>query len=168
MTTPANPPFVLHEHKHQYPDSHRRHKHQPRFPTIPDLRFERSYLKSIQPYVNFHRTGESEVLSHSFVDVEADDEDKDEEKPSPGPSEVIDIQWGHVFWVTTRDQVLSPLLQGTLWAIISFYLTPISVELGRSLHEKRRVIKEGLGVGWLRSWVQNLGLRQPVHDTGKR
>ncbi|KAK7047368.1 hypothetical protein VNI00_006599 [Paramarasmius palmivorus] len=164
----THPPIVFHEPKHQHPEASRRHK-QARFPPIPDLRFERSYLRSIQPYVQFHRVGDEHTsLSHSFVEINVDDDDeKSKKKAEHEPSEIISIQLGHVLWVTARDQVFSPLLQGTVWAIISFYLTPISAELGRSLHQKRNVIREGLGVGWLRGWVQKMGLRQD-NGTGKR
>ncbi|KAJ8081814.1 hypothetical protein PM082_007660 [Marasmius tenuissimus] len=100
-------------------------------PPIPDLRFENSFLSKLHPFVQFRR-------------AEGD-----------GKAEVIEIQWGHVFWVTMRDQVLSPLVQGTLFAILGFYFSPLSSRLGRKLKKSR---KEGLGVGWLRGWIQNLGL----------
>ena len=32
--------------------------------------------------------------------------------------EVVRVQWGRVIWITTRDQVLSPLLQGAVWCVL--------------------------------------------------
>ncbi|KAF8161748.1 hypothetical protein K438DRAFT_1859375, partial [Mycena galopus ATCC 62051] len=42
-----------------------------------------------------------------------------------GPADTLEIQWLDVAWVTTRDQVLSPLAHwGALWAIAGHFLTP--------------------------------------------
>ena len=52
----------------------------------------------------------------------ADDENKEEaggggEEEEVGEAEVITVEWGKVLWITTRDQVISPLLQGALWCV---------------------------------------------------
>lgn len=52
-------------------------RHRPNLPPLPDLRFEQSYLASIQ---------------HAE-------------------------SWQRVLWITVRDQVLLPLVQGTLWTL---------------------------------------------------
>ena len=75
-----------------------------KLPPIPDLRFEYSYLKNIQPFVKIERVARKGQLEHH--------EGEGEEE---SPCEIIEIQWGQVLWVTLRDQVVSPLLQGTLW-----------------------------------------------------
>ncbi|KAF9261670.1 hypothetical protein L218DRAFT_1078475 [Marasmius fiardii PR-910] len=125
MQTHRHHPRIVHDHHdHNFP--------RPLMPPIPDLRYEQSFLKKLQPFVRFSRTADA--------------------------SEVVEIQWGHVFWLTVRDQVLAPLAQGTLLTILAFYFSPISSQFERSLRRRRRVIKEGLGVGWLRGWVQSLGL----------
>ncbi|THH11440.1 hypothetical protein EW145_g670 [Phellinidium pouzarii] len=63
--------------------------------TIPDLRFEQSYLKSIAPYVQTRRISGAGDDSNSV--------------------EVIGVEWRNVMWITVRDQLISPLLQGAIW-----------------------------------------------------
>lgn len=106
------------------------HLHKHKLPVIPDLRFEYSYLRSIRPYVHLERTGEHPVSfqQHSSEDELLAEYEKVEphspsEKPdkettvlqTSGTREVVHVQWQKVLWVTTRDQVISPLLQGVLW-----------------------------------------------------
>ncbi|KAF8069092.1 hypothetical protein FPV67DRAFT_1105488 [Lyophyllum atratum] len=169
----AKPPFVLHQPRHQHPDrteQHEEHPHQARLPVIPDLRFEHSYLRSISRYITVRRRQplervrvEREYHDDGFERVER--EKVEEFKPSTlsnVSSEVIDIQWSRVAWITTRDQVISPLLQGALWALASYFLTPFSAQLGTQIGSFARTrlspSKEGAGVGWLRGWVSGLGL----------
>lgn len=101
---------------------------QAKMPMIPDLRFEYSYLRSIQRYITVHRAPAPKINVH--LDNDADKEEfegvrvgssgQSEQDSQPlalrnHPSEVIAIQWGRVLWVTARDQIISPLLQGALW-----------------------------------------------------
>jgi hypothetical protein len=85
-----------------------------KLPPIPDLRFEYSYLKNIQPYVKIRRVGrkvqEPHVAEGEVVVV-------DEEFPR----EIIEIEWRQILWVTLKDQLISPLLQGTLWWVIGTF-----------------------------------------------
>ena len=81
---------------------------------IPDLRFEQTYLKRVKPYVHVER--------RKRTSKGADDENKEEaggggEEEEVGEAEVITVEWGKVLWITTRDQVISPLLQGALWCV---------------------------------------------------
>ena len=62
-------------------------------PVIPDLRFEYSYLKSISQCIRTRL-------------VNGGDPNKD------GHLEVQSINWRRIAWITTRDQLLSPFLQG--------------------------------------------------------
>lgn len=147
----AAPPVVFHQPKHARPDADDRQHHRgpaARLPVIPDLRFEYSYLRSIQPYVQVERlsAGEGEprptdvelvdqaMLNEAgFVTLDATlglpgketekgfAEGEVTLKPSvqtesvSSPSEIIHLQWKKIVWVTVRDQVISPLLQGALW-----------------------------------------------------
>ncbi|KAF8222363.1 hypothetical protein L208DRAFT_1413555 [Tricholoma matsutake] len=149
----TEPSFVIHRHQHDHtllperPASHPPHP-RPRLP-IRDLRFEYSYIHSIEPYVEFfHGTQGNESLR--------DDEDESGSRKESSTGEVVHIKWGKVAWITVRDQIISPLLQGAFWAIASHFLTPISLQVG---HRVRSFLpsKEGRGVVWLRSWVRSLG-----------
>jgi len=76
-------------------------------------------------------------------------------------SEVITVQWKKLAWVTLKDQVLSPLLQGALWALASYYLRPFSAELGSRVGtfvHGTLPKKEGSAVSWLRGWAKGIGL----------
>ena len=73
-------------------------------PAIPDLRFEQSYLKSIAPYLHT-RTIDGAGSEHEAV-------------------EIVSVQWNKILWITARDQILSPLLQGTLLQVLPYYLLP--------------------------------------------
>ncbi|EJC97676.1 uncharacterized protein FOMMEDRAFT_171602 [Fomitiporia mediterranea MF3/22] len=65
--------------------------------TIPDLRFEQSYLKSIAPYVQTRRVAGSAGGEEC--------------------REAVGVRWKQVLWITTRDQLASPLLQGAVWGV---------------------------------------------------
>jgi len=183
------PPFVLHQPAHIRPegkhDAQHGHPHRAKLPVIPDLRFEYSYLRSIRPYVDIKRIGSSPeaepttvervdkaLMEEGYETLDASlgfhgkeaEEGFGEGKVTvvKGPREVISVQWQKVLWVTMRDQVISPLLQGALWALASYYLTPFSAQVGSRVGTFVREhvpTKEGLGVAWLRNWVQNLGIR---------
>ncbi|KAE9396402.1 hypothetical protein BT96DRAFT_113474 [Gymnopus androsaceus JB14] len=137
---------ALHEYRHEYSRAiQKREHHRPHLPPLPDLRFELTFLRSIRPYVHFYQ-------SSSMA-------------KSTG-QEVIDVEWRHVFWITFRDLILSPFLQGAVWTIVAFYLTPLSARVGHGLVERLpRSRKEGLGVGWLRGWVKGLGLSSSESHT---
>ncbi|KAJ4481334.1 hypothetical protein C8R41DRAFT_475778 [Lentinula lateritia] len=102
------------------------HYHRPHLPPIPDLRFEPSYLRSIQPYIHLrtlkHKSTKKEIPE---AGVKQYDENKSEA--------VIEVEWRHVLWVTARDQILSPLFQGVLWALVGFYVTPYSTRVAHTI-----------------------------------
>lgn len=167
----TNPPLLFHKRGGPIQDFNEEPlHHRPRLPVIPDLRFEYSYLRSIQPYFKVQRvvpgprqdidTGLGE--RYEKVDAHSDKgKDKEGEQLQLVCSETIEVQWGKIIWVTTRDQVISPLLQGALWALASYYLNPFSAQLGSRMGTFVRShvpTKEGLGAGWLRDWVKRLGI----------
>jgi hypothetical protein len=115
-------------------DGYSAYKHTPnslsRLPVIPDLRFEYSYLRSVRPYVQIERSTSASVLTdvhpidpaHEYERINIPGDQKETEGndktlfPTPIlPSEIIHVQWEKVIWITVRDQVVSPLLQGALW-----------------------------------------------------
>ena len=121
----STPPLLFHKRGGPIQDFNEEPlHHRPRLPVIPDLRFEYSYLRSIQPYFKVQRivpetrqdidTGLGE--GYESVDAHSDKgKEKEGEQLQVVRSETIEVQWGKIIWVTTRDQVISPLLQGALW-----------------------------------------------------
>ncbi|KIM46765.1 hypothetical protein M413DRAFT_16437 [Hebeloma cylindrosporum] len=178
-----SPPGLYHHHsKNTHGVKDKDQHHPPRLPVIPDLRFEYSYLRSILPYVSVERIGNA-LDARSEVKVELIEEDGyialgeegNEKKPLvedksmvvnvrsmvASPKEIIHLQWRKIFWVTLRDQVISPFLQGALWALASYYLSPFSARLGSQMGTYVRGLlpsKEGAGITWIRGWSKNLGL----------
>jgi hypothetical protein len=73
------------------------HLPHPHIPPIPDLRFEQSYLKSIARYVRVRKV------------------DSPSEAEYDGQQLAVVIDWRRIAWITTRDQVISPLVQGAVW-----------------------------------------------------
>jgi len=126
-----------------------------RIPPLPDLRFESSYLRSIRAYVHVERL-KAERRDEKGKGIATGDE------TSEGLREVVTVQWGKVVWVTTRDQILSPLLQGAVWGVVGYFLRPAMIVLKArirawwargAIYSPNGRKQEGLGVGWLRNWV---------------
>jgi len=152
-----------------------------RLPVIPDLRFEYSYLRSVRPYIQIERSTaaiplvdpalddhEYERINIPGVEKETERNGKALRSPTSIPAfEIIHVQWGKLIWITVRDQIVSPLLQGALWALVSYYLTPFSAQLGSkmgTLAHGRIPTKEGYGLVWLRGWAKSLGLSRSNSD----
>ncbi|KAJ7040730.1 hypothetical protein C8F04DRAFT_911149, partial [Mycena alexandri] len=135
----SHPPFVPHDPKHAEPEQD--HPRRAALSTIPDLRFEYGFLRSVRPYFRLRNNN-------------SDSKGKGKEKETvTDSSDTLEIQWRDVAWVTTRDQVLSPLLQGALWAIAGYFLTPF---VGRARSFVPTPPEGGIAK-WLRSWVHSFG-----------
>jgi len=149
----------------------------PQRSAVPDLRFEQSYLRSIQFYIfpdpptpsaplqpghAFSGTGDAghgegtqlESEKATFVgrgkNVEA-------EPPYDMP---LDIRWRGVAWVTARDQVMSPLIQGAVWGLLSIFVVPLSAQAGHSVRSFLGFSSTARGrrteyAGWWRRWIQS-------------
>ncbi|KAJ3874216.1 hypothetical protein F5051DRAFT_417385 [Lentinula edodes] len=123
---------------HEYSDRQGSAAHsRPHFPPLPDLRFEVTYLKSIQPYIRFHQhPTNAKTKIPDFAEVDRITSMKTESLKILEGEEVIEIEWMGVLWITVRDQIISPLIQGTLWALVSFYVSPFSARVGHGLVER--------------------------------
>ena len=129
----SHPPVAFHDRKHDL-DGHHAHTPVPLLPVIPDLRFESSYVRSVRRYIDIERVGPStdptdeDILTligddYEKVDTASDSDGQNTKSSSEGggvaarggPSEIIRVQWKSVIWVTLRDQLISPLVQGALW-----------------------------------------------------
>ncbi|KAK7052288.1 hypothetical protein R3P38DRAFT_2859547 [Favolaschia claudopus] len=136
----THPPFVAHDPKHIEPQ-----RDEPRraaVHTVPDLRFEYGFLKSIRPHFSLQRPDFKGKGKEKETDTDV----------ATGPVDRLDIQWLNVVWITTRDQVLSPLAQGALWALASYFLTPVVGQVRSFVPSP----PEGGVVKWLRGWVHSL------------
>jgi hypothetical protein len=103
----AHPPFVAHDPKHVEPEAE--NPRRAALHSVPDLRFEYGFLKSVRPYFRLR----------SGSDNSKGKERQEADEGRSGPVDALEIQWLDVAWVTTRDQVLSPLAQGALWCVYS-------------------------------------------------
>ncbi|KIP04360.1 hypothetical protein PHLGIDRAFT_19990 [Phlebiopsis gigantea 11061_1 CR5-6] len=90
---------------------------------IPDLRFEYTYLKNIRPHVRIERCEVEAAAAHEKSGV----------SDTASSREVVQVAWGKVLWITTKEQVISPLVQGILWGIVRWYFLPGAVGLGQSI-----------------------------------
>ncbi|TFK26577.1 hypothetical protein FA15DRAFT_615503 [Coprinopsis marcescibilis] len=145
--------------------------------SIPDLRFEYSYLRSIQPFVKIQRVNNAVASTESESSDGEDDESYEKvnltqkevgrENGETSPplasqsSEIIQVEWANVLWTTAKDQVLSPFIQGALWALASYYISPLSSELGAKmglLARSKLPSREGTGISWLRRFSGAFGI----------
>ncbi|CAL1699296.1 unnamed protein product [Somion occarium] len=149
--------------------------HRRRFTAVPDLRFEQSYLRSVRPYVRVEEIRTEEIFRDEKGKAVARDDNFPPESPEGRVvvlhEENIHIQWGPVLWATTRDQVISPLLQGALWGIAGYFLQPAFAALRSKISSwwargdvfgRGGPRVEGQGIGQLRSWVGNIKQAKPV------
>ena len=94
-----------------------------RVPPVPDLRFEYSYTRSVAQYVHVDTVPTPTSISGKGKEKAGgggEDGPGSEDRALAehrGAGEVVRVEWGRVLWITTRDQVLSPLLQGALWCV---------------------------------------------------
>ncbi|KAF7791653.1 hypothetical protein EIP86_002675 [Pleurotus ostreatoroseus] len=106
-------PGELHYSSHAHHDKKDlTHSHR-RGPQIPDFRFEYSYLRSVRPYVHVERLEptRSPAADEKGENVTSSD------REAAVLREIIDINWGRLLWITTRDQLLSPFAQGAVWCV---------------------------------------------------
>ncbi|TFK84379.1 hypothetical protein K466DRAFT_496699 [Polyporus arcularius HHB13444] len=143
-------------------DKLRRISERRRIPPVPDLRFEYSYTRSISPYVHVERVPAppSGKGKEKAVDGE---EEQDPLAAAVSSGEVIRVDWGQVIWITTKDQIISPLVQGALWGVASHFLRPLGALLGAHVRgwwakgsRKSGDVPEGNGAHWLRNWIGSI------------
>jgi len=99
-----------------------------------DLRFEQTYLKSIAPYVR--STAESKGVTD----------------PQTQP---LQIKWGMVIWITTRDQLLAPLFQGVIWGNLYPWVQYFRGGFAPS-STHGRPSGTGAGIAKLKSWLSSV------------
>ncbi|KAI0090372.1 hypothetical protein BDY19DRAFT_992575 [Irpex rosettiformis] len=118
-------------------------------PPLPDLSFERTYIKSIRRHVHadLPRTDRKELSTIQRPEAEN-----------------IRLDWGKIALVTIKDQMFMPFLQGALWGLTTIFIFPrlASARRACALWWRRGNLigigrkKEGEGIGALRNWLSNL------------
>ncbi|EST09751.1 hypothetical protein PSEUBRA_000133 [Kalmanozyma brasiliensis GHG001] len=109
-----------------------------KLPTLPDLRFEQSYLATIRGFLHEEHPSKSSDASE-FVEekhgLKTDDKSKEDHhhKIAITHSKAKDehelwlgnlrVEWFPILYVTVRDQLLSPLVQGAVWGLGGLLLT---------------------------------------------
>ncbi|WWC85375.1 uncharacterized protein L201_000238 [Kwoniella dendrophila CBS 6074] len=166
----------LHDGDHKKARKEGRKRVKQAMPVMPDLRFEQSYLLSIRPFLTPHPTaegiqkkGEVEKSKPSGTLVTSSDEDTVFHW-----GRQVDVEWRQVIWVTLRDQVLSPLLQGAFWGWATIFLASTGAAMRANLYPTSHVnkgrISGGPGgkinqsgggkavgeSGWWKNWVNSL------------
>ncbi|KAH9941594.1 uncharacterized protein BXZ73DRAFT_88105 [Epithele typhae] len=111
-------------------DRYRRAAERRRIPPVPDLRFEYSYTRSVAPYVKLDYPSPSATERSKGKEKATDTVEGAGEAAATVGTEVVQVQWGNVLWVTMRDQVISPLAQGALWGVAGHFLTPLGASIG--------------------------------------
>ncbi|KAL1695641.1 hypothetical protein GGG16DRAFT_121455 [Schizophyllum commune] len=94
---------------------------------VPEMRFEQKYLSSIAPYIHTEykpvaeretSLSEEEHLGGAYEKVEVREKQRQLVKETR-------VQWGRVILRTTFDQVVSPMLQGLVLAVLGHWITPV-------------------------------------------
>ncbi|WVQ98630.1 hypothetical protein IAU59_005760 [Kwoniella sp. CBS 9459] len=161
------------------PTVHRRHGHSSRerhheegegrervrqaMPPMPDLRFEQSFLLSIRPFLTPRPTqqtiqekGPAPNSGSAGAGIGSHEDSKSlvsgtEDDRVFHWGRQVDVDWKQVGWVTVRDQILSPLLQGMIWGWATVFLASTGAVLRSSLypasHTPRGRIAGGGGPG---------------------
>ncbi|KAK8869916.1 hypothetical protein IAR55_000484 [Kwoniella newhampshirensis] len=142
-------------------------------PPMPDLRFEQSYLLSIRPFLKPRPT--SSTRNHKGP--VPDEKDSKTLVQSADNDEVfhwgreVDVDWRQVSWITFRDQLISPLVQGALWGWATLFLSVSGTVLRSTLYPASHINKgriaggpgggtstagggDAVGqTGWWKNWV---------------
>lgn len=88
---------------------------------IPDLRFEQVYLKRIQNCIHIEPVARNVKEKGREHPAEADLEDTEFTTSTHATSlinssqQIVRVDWGKIAYITLRDQIMMPLLQGMLW-----------------------------------------------------
>ncbi|KAI6019945.1 hypothetical protein F5J12DRAFT_926003 [Pisolithus orientalis] len=126
---------------------------------IPDLRFEQVYLSRIRSCLHIEpqlpaptsEDGQYAEVTHVAPLITAS-------------QQVTSIDWRNLAYITFRDQVVIPLLQGMLWGVIGTYYRPF-INLAKDKFRGKSPSPypaEGEGVSWLRKWAKKLGFNSVV------
>ncbi|EIW78421.1 hypothetical protein CONPUDRAFT_145659 [Coniophora puteana RWD-64-598 SS2] len=131
--------------------------HRKRLP-IPDLRFEQTYLNRIKSCIHYE-SPRTEKGKQKEIPQDEDFKAGIHAVPLVDSSRIIArIDWGGVAWITLRDQVIMPLIQGMVWGVASEYIQPIMAYARRRVNvgSPRKDYPEGRGSSLLRQLANKL------------
>ncbi|CBQ67512.1 conserved hypothetical protein [Sporisorium reilianum SRZ2] len=92
-----------------------------KLPTLPDLRFEQSYLATIRGFLHEDTPQHDADEKHHRVDV-THSAVRDEHELWLGN---LRVEWFPILYVTLRDQLVSPLIQGAVWGLGGLLLAQV-------------------------------------------
>ncbi|KAJ9477053.1 hypothetical protein PHBOTO_000721 [Pseudozyma hubeiensis] len=114
-----------------------------KLPTLPDLRFEQSYLATIRNFLHEEQPSSSNHHDESEKQPSTHDSGEDHHHKvelthgkAGGDHELwlgnLRVEWFPILYVTVRDQLLSPLVQGAVWGLGGLLLTQFRQYLSAS------------------------------------
>lgn len=115
-TTRDSHDYVLDYPFHPHDIEHEVSRTRKRLP-IPDLRPEQVYLKRIQHCIHIEPVARDVKEKETVVETEDTEFTTFTHVTSliHSSQQVVRVDWGKVAYITLRDQVMMPLLQGMLW-----------------------------------------------------
>lgn len=90
--------------------------------TIPDLRFEQSFLKSLDRYADQAQSKKSAISNAELKLLDIDDDKSVTNEAELAP--IAPITPGIVMYAILKDQIFMPLLQGFLWSGLLLCVRP--------------------------------------------
>lgn len=91
--------------------------------TIPDLRFEQSFLKSLDNYAAQNQFKKSSITNSELDLLDIDGvESTNDDQLNLAP--IVPITPGIVTYAIIKDQIFMPLLQGFLWSGVLLCIRP--------------------------------------------
>ncbi|KAJ9108132.1 hypothetical protein QFC19_002599 [Naganishia cerealis] len=152
-------------------------------PPIPDLRFEQSYLLSIRPFLhaksdkgNAAKGQKSEASNVSGGPESMSLTTSADQDAVFSWGKELEVDYRNLLWVTFKDQLVSPLVQGFFWGVLTVTISTFS-QVGRTAlypasHKSQGRISGGEGgelrkagageavgqteeEGWWRKWVKS-------------
>lgn len=103
---------------------------------IPDLRFEQSFLLSLKPFIKPKNAEEfRQVKTHGkTAEIEHIAMAQPVATQDVFAAHALNLDWGSIAWVTLRDQLISPLLQGVCACCIQQVFQEADVDLSKAQH----------------------------------
>lgn len=114
--------------------------------TIPDLRFEQSFLRSLDRYASEKQAARS-TLTNSELALSDNGIDDGIEDQSPAElAPLSPITPGIVIYAVIKDQIFMPLLQGFLWSGLLLCVRPLLAAIVANGQRWGTWVSSGIGI----------------------